>query len=67
MYKPEQYTISVRFEEIEGEPCYVRRVDELPDVMEFADSAEEARKLVLDTLSVAMQMYQAQNRAFPAP
>ncbi|MDH2998437.1 hypothetical protein A1D22_10540 [Pasteurellaceae bacterium LFhippo2] len=67
MYNPEHYTISVRLEEWEDELLYVGRVEELPDVMEFADSAEEARNLVLDTIRVAMEVYQQQNRPFPAP
>lgn len=67
MYQAEQYTISVRRENHDGENYYVGRAEEFPDITKFADSAEEARNLVLDTIQTAMMMYQQQARPFPAP
>ncbi|ENE5196837.1 toxin-antitoxin system HicB family antitoxin [Vibrio parahaemolyticus] len=66
-FDPEFYSISVRKEEMDGELLYVARIKELPDVMEFADSFEEARELALDTIQTSYEMCLEQNIPFPKP
>lgn len=66
-YKPEQYSISIRIEDHDGEKFYIGRVAELPDVMEVGETPDEARTLVIDTIATAMRVFAEQNRPFPAP
>jgi len=67
MRNAEEYTVSVRREYIEGEYLYVARVEELPDVEEYAESFEEARELALDTIRTTQEVFEKQGRTFPAP
>lgn len=67
MFDPESYTISVRKECIEGDILYVARVYELADVVEYADSFEDARALALDTISIARELSLERGLAFPSP
>ncbi|ALR91296.1 toxin-antitoxin system HicB family antitoxin [Vibrio alginolyticus] len=66
-FDPEFYSISVRKEEIEGDLYYVARIQELPDVMEFGDTYEEAYELALDTLKTSYEMFVEQGMKFPEP
>ena len=67
MRNAEEYTISVRRENIEGENLYVARVEELPDVEEYADTFEMARQLALETVTTTQEIFANQGREFPAP
>ena len=67
IYNAEEYTVSVRLEIIEDEKYYVGRVLELPDVEEYADSWNETRELVLDTIRTTQAVFAEQGRSFPAP
>ncbi|EGR0148633.1 TPA: toxin-antitoxin system HicB family antitoxin [Vibrio alginolyticus] len=66
-FDPEFYSISVRKENVEGESLYVARVAEFPDVMEFADSYQDAHELALDTISTAYELCKEQDIPFPEP
>lgn len=67
MHKAEEYTVSVRLEIIEDESFFVGRVAELPDVEEYADTAEEAMALVLDTIRTTQKVFADEGRQFPTP
>lgn len=67
MINPEEYTVSVRMESVDGERMYVARIQELPDVEEYADTAEFARELALDTIATMYEICQEKGLAFPAP
>lgn len=67
MHKAEEYTVSVRLETIEDENYFVGRVAELPDVEEYADSAEEAMSLVLDSIRTTQRVFSEEGRDFPTP
>lgn len=67
MHDAEEYTISIRLESIEGERLYVARVDELPDVEEYADSYEFARQLALDTIRITQKLFRDKGVPFPSP
>lgn len=67
MRDAEEYTISVRRENIEGDTLYVARVEELPDVEEYADDYEFAKQLAIDTIKTAQKMFLAKGMAFPEP
>lgn len=67
MINPEEYTVSVRMESVDGERKYVARIQELPDVEEFADTPEFARELALDTIATIYEICQEKGLAFPSP
>lgn len=67
MHSAEEYTISIRLESIEGEKLYVARVEELPDVEEYADTFEFARVLALDTIRTTQRIFSEKGMAFPEP
>lgn len=63
----EHYRISVQRVHIDGEDLYEARIAELPDVREYADTAEEARALALDTIDTTQAIFRETGRAFPKP
>ncbi|WP_080756479.1 toxin-antitoxin system HicB family antitoxin [Aeromonas hydrophila] len=67
MINPEEYTVSVRMESVDGERLYVARIQELPDVEEYADTPEFARELALDTIATMYDICQEKGLAFPLP
>lgn len=66
-FDPNAYNITVRRAEIEGEICFEARVRELPDVVEYADTAEEAYVLAVDTIGTTFEMLTEKGLAMPAP
>lgn len=63
-----RYGIVVRFGEFGAEaPCYEARVIELPDVRDYADTAEEAYALALDTVTVLIEHATERGRPLPPP
>ncbi|EAR6354593.1 hypothetical protein DJ252_20025 [Salmonella enterica subsp. enterica serovar Uzaramo] len=67
MYDAEKYVISVKFEDIDGEKLYVARVDELPDVEEYADTYDMAYTLALDTIRTTQKFFNEKGMTFPPP
>lgn len=66
-FDPNAYNITVRRAEIEGEVCFEARVRELPDVAEYADSAEEAYMLAVDTIGTTYEVFVEKGRVMPPP
>lgn len=60
-----EYTISVKIESIDGEKIYVARVDELPDVEEYADTRDMALTLALDTIRTTQKFFNEKGMSFP--
>jgi len=46
------YNIAVRYDEFEDELLYEARVKELPDLVEYGESFEEAYQLALDAIEL---------------
>ncbi|EEO7838285.1 hypothetical protein G6C41_005181 [Salmonella enterica] len=67
MYDSEKYTISLKIENIDGEKIYVVRVDELPDVEEYADTRDMALTLALDTIRTTQKFFNEKGMSFPPP
>lgn len=63
----QDYGITVRRVIEEGEPCFEARVRELPDVVEYADTFEEAYELAIDTIETTAEALAEQGRAMPGP
>ena len=67
MIDPNAYGIEVRRRTIDGEAVFEARVRELPDVAEYADTADEARALALDTIATTAKVLAGKGKAMPAP
>lgn len=66
-FDPEQYTISVRKEVVEGELLFVARVAELPDIQEFADCHTDAYAFAIETIRTAYDLCLENEIPFPEP
>ncbi|MDI3441604.1 toxin-antitoxin system HicB family antitoxin [Erwinia sp. V90_4] len=66
-HNPEEYTISVRKEVMDGMCLWVARVDELPDVLEFGENREDAYTNAIFTIKVGQDMCIAEGTPFPSP
>ena len=64
---PYSYNITVRKGVFEGETLFEARVKELPDVREYAESAQDAYALAIDTIETAAAMFAEVGRSFPPP
>ena len=64
---PFAYNITVRKGEFEGDVLFEARVKELPDLVEYGDSADEAYDLAVDAIATAAQAFQEKGRSLPSP
>ena len=64
---PYAYNITVRQIDFDGDSHFEARVKELPDVREYAASADEAHRLAIDTIETAAAMFAEEVRSFPSP
>ncbi|HCB13891.1 MAG TPA: toxin-antitoxin system HicB family antitoxin [Gammaproteobacteria bacterium] len=64
---PYAYNITVRRAMFEGEVCFEARVKELPDLIEYADSPEEAYALAVDGIETTAKMLSEKERVMPVP
>jgi len=67
MIAPERYNINLRRVSIDGEMLYEARVREFPDATEYAETAQEAYDLALDTVEASLEILQEQGKAPPNP
>ncbi|ELI9034591.1 toxin-antitoxin system HicB family antitoxin [Morganella morganii] len=67
VFDPEKYTISVKKTTEDGEVVFVASVAELPDIREYADTADFARELAIDSISTAYEVFAEQGMIFPQP
>lgn len=63
---PYAYNITVRRAKVEGEVCFEARVKELPDLIEYADTVEEAYALAVDGIETTAEIMAEKKRAMPA-
>lgn len=66
MIDPKAYSITIRKGIFEGEECYEARVRELPDLVEYADTFEEAYELALDGIETTAEIFAEQGRDMPS-
>lgn len=64
---PADYSITVRQVNLDGEPVFEARIRELPDVVEYADRADEAYDLALDSIETTAIVLAEQGRPMPPP
>ena len=65
----ESTAYDVRIEETaaEGKLLYVATCAELPDLEEYADTKDQARELIFESIALAQEMCNEQGTAFPRP
>ena len=61
------YNITVRQIEVEGENLFEARVRELPDVVEFGETKEEAYSLAVDTIETTATIMAERDQQMPVP
>jgi predicted HicB family RNase H-like nuclease len=59
------YNITVRRATFEGEVCFEARVKELPDLIEYADTADEVYALAVDGIETTAEIMNAKGRSMP--
>lgn len=62
---PHAYNITIRRATFEGEVLFEARVKELPDLVEYGESFEEAYDLAVDAIATAAAAFADKGRAFP--
>nr|WP_284183105.1 toxin-antitoxin system HicB family antitoxin [Providencia rettgeri] len=67
VFDPEKYTISVKKTIEDHEVVYVASVTELPDIREYADTADFARELAIDSIATAYEAFTENGMIFPEP
>lgn len=67
MIDPHAYGIEVRRRVIDGESVFEARVRELPDLAEYADSAEDAYALAVDAIATTASVLAKRGGAIPNP
>jgi predicted HicB family RNase H-like nuclease len=61
----DRYAITIIKGEFEGEICFRATVRELPDIMEFADTADEAYELARDAIETTAAIFSEKGRVMP--
>ncbi len=61
------YNITIRRGEFEGEILFEARVKELPDLIEYGESYEEAYDLAVDAIETTAGIFAEKGRAMPVP
>jgi len=67
MFNPEEYSVTIKREKIEGEFYYVARIKELPDATEYGDSYQEAHELAISIIRALKESANQAGRFFPEP
>lgn len=61
------YNITVRWGEFEGDSLFEARVKELPDLVEYAESYEEAYELAIDAIETTAAAMAERGASMPIP
>lgn len=67
MTDPHAYGIEVRRRRIDDEVVFEARVRELPDLAEYADTADDAYALAVDAIATAAKVLAERGKAMPDP
>jgi predicted RNase H-like HicB family nuclease len=62
---PHRYNITIRRDNFEGDVLFEARVKELPDLVEYGESYEEAYDLAVDAIETAAEAFREKGRSFP--
>lgn len=67
MYDPNEYTVTSRRTTVEGEALFEARVIELPDVVGYGETREEAEAAAIESISGLQDLAREMGHTFPAP
>jgi predicted HicB family RNase H-like nuclease len=67
MIDPHAFGIEIRHRVIDGETVFEARVRELPDLAEYADTADEAYELAVDAVSTTAAVLAEHGKPMPPP
>ncbi len=67
MHDPNEYTVTCRKTRVEDEVVFEARVIELPDVVGYGDTREEAKQEALGAIAGLQEMAQRMRHPFPEP
>lgn len=67
MISAQSYSILIRMRTLEEEDCYEAKVLEFPDLIEYADTYEEAYELIIDAVETTQAILTEKNREIPSP
>jgi len=67
MYDPNEYTVTSRRTTVDGEAVYEARVVELPDVVGYGETREEAETAAIESISGLQDLAREMGHTFPAP
>lgn len=61
------YNITIRLGEFEGETLFEARVKELPDLIEYGETFDEAHALAVDAIETTAAIFAEKGRIMPLP
>lgn len=61
------YNITIRHVTVDGQDMFEARIQELPDVAEFAETAAETYDLAIDTIETLAEIHAERGRNLPEP
>jgi predicted RNase H-like HicB family nuclease len=64
---PSAYNITIRRGVFEGDTLFEARIKELPDLVEYGESYEEAYELAVDAIETTAEIFAEKGKAFPVP
>ena len=67
MFDPHEYTITIKKVFVDGEHLFKATIQELPDVVEYGQTYDEAYQLAIDTITTAAAMCAESHTPFPQP
>lgn len=67
MISAQSYSILIRMRTFEEEECYEAKVLEFPDLIEYADTHEEAYELIIDAIETTQIIFTEKNKEIPVP
>ena len=64
---PHAYNITIRRGLFEGEMLFEARIKELPDLVEYGETHEDAYLLAIDAIETTADIFAETNKPFPFP
>ena len=61
------YNITIRHVTVDGQDLFEARIQELPDVTEFAENPSEAYELAIDTIETLIEIHAERGTKLPEP
>ncbi|MCP4697880.1 MAG: hypothetical protein GY862_13665 [Gammaproteobacteria bacterium] len=66
-FDPHKYFIAIQRVIIDGKAYFEATIKELPDVVEYGETYDEAYELAIDTIETTQEVFAENNREFPPP